>query len=115
MLLVIALLLLPIIKNVLHLDAKVKKWQPLPKSKDLGVLFKAAGTDKFSFHHYEQYYNEWLAPYQIKRGLKFLEIGTYEGKSLNAWRHYFTNASLILSLAYWVDMRSVRLSLVLVE
>jgi len=90
-----------------NLGFKFRSWPPLPVTNDLGVLFKAAGTDKFGKHHYEQYYNEWLAPYQNVSGLKFLEIGAHMGSSLNVWRHYFTKPSLILGLAYMVDMRTV--------
>jgi len=94
----------------LNLENKFEKFQPLPKTKDLGKLFTAARTDKFNTHHYEEYYNEWLAPYQNVKGLKLLELGAFKGNSLNVWRHFFGDASLILGLAYFVDMSTVRAS-----
>jgi hypothetical protein len=63
-------------------------------------LVNASGSDKFERHHFERYYTPWLEPYRHVPGLKILEIGARDGKSLTLWDKYFTNASLILGLAY---------------
>ena len=42
----------------------------------------------------------WFAPFQHKAGLKILEIGAQQGKSLHAWSRYFTDAAIIAGLAY---------------
>jgi len=84
------------------------KWKSLPATKDFGPLFEASGTDKFYYHHYEQYYNKWLLPYRDMKGVKLLELGVFRGESMNVWRHYFDNANLILGLAYGVDEQSLQ-------
>jgi hypothetical protein len=63
-------------------------------------LVNASGSDKYARHHYERYYTPWLEPYRHVPGLKILEIGARDGKSLTLWDKYFTNSSLIVGLAY---------------
>lgn len=60
----------------------------------------ASGSDKYSRHHYERYYERWLAPYRHKSGVVLLEIGAQYGRSLKMWSDYFVDPSLILGLAY---------------
>jgi hypothetical protein len=70
---------------------------PLPTFTHIAMV---SGSDKYSRHHYERYYTPWLEAYRHLPGLKILEIGARAGHSLKLWDDYFTNASLILGLAY---------------
>lgn len=69
----------------------------LPSFTELEI---ASGSDKYDRHHYERYYERWLAPYRQKSGASLLEIGAEHGRSLKMWSDYFTDPSLILGLAY---------------
>jgi hypothetical protein len=60
----------------------------------------ASGSDKYEKHHYERYYEPWLAPYRNKAGVKLLEIGAQDGKSLKLWSDYLTKPQMIMGLAY---------------
>jgi hypothetical protein len=71
------------------------------------TIFQASGTDKFSRHHYERYYDRWFAPFQDYPGLKLVEIGANQGHSLKSWSDYFSNASDILGVAYGESARGV--------
>jgi len=61
-------------------------------------------SDKLWRHHYERYYERWLASYRDIDNLRMVEIGAKEGASLGVWAKYFTNPSLILGLAYGASM-----------
>lgn len=64
-------------------------------------LLNESGSDKYDRHHYERYYERWLAPYRQKPGLRFLEIGADHGHSLRLWVSYFWNdPEIIVGLAY---------------
>lgn len=69
--------------------------------KSFTELLVESKSDKYSKHHYEKYYEKWLAPYRETRGLKLLEIGANEGHSLNLWSNYFDKEpEIIVGLAY---------------
>jgi len=57
-------------------------------------------SDKYERHHYEQYYAKWLEPYRSKPGVKVLELGARDGKSMQLWNEYFDDPSRIVGLAY---------------
>jgi hypothetical protein len=71
-----------------------------PVLPNLTSLFSKSGSDKYYRHHYERYYEPWLSTYRHTAGIKMLEIGAQQGKSLQVWDEYFTQPSLILGLAY---------------
>ena len=53
------------------------------------------GTDKSSSHHnYLNFYETFMAPLR-NSPITLLEIGVYQGASLNMWREYFPNAKVI--------------------
>jgi hypothetical protein len=66
----------------------------------MSEIMEKTGTDKLSTHHYEKYYETWFRSWREKPGLKFLEIGAEQGKSLALWAEYFDNPEVILGLAY---------------
>lgn len=47
--------------------------------------------------HYFYYYDKYFAKYR-NRPIKVLEIGVFEGGSLQMWRNYFGNESLIVGM-----------------
>jgi cephalosporin hydroxylase len=64
----------------------------------LDVIFDKYDTDKNSkFHNYTRQYEDLLASYRNKP-IKYLEIGVYNGGSINAFREYFNNAECLLGL-----------------
>ena len=64
----------------------------------LDVIFNKYDTDKNSkFHNYTRQYEDLLTSYRNKP-IKYLEIGVYNGGSINALREYFTNAECLLGL-----------------
>jgi hypothetical protein len=83
---------------------QVYRMPPLPTFTELLVK---SGSDKYRRHHYERYYETWLAPFRHQAGLKFLEIGAKKGKSLKLWSEYFTHPALILGLAYGTNSQGV--------
>jgi hypothetical protein len=60
----------------------------------LDILALKYGTDKSSSGHgYTAQYNKYFNSYQDK-DFKLLEIGVYDGSSINLWKEYFSKASL---------------------
>lgn len=73
----------------------------MSERKTFAELLIQSGSDKFFTHHYQRYYEKWLAPYRQKENLKLLEIGANEGHSLKVWASYFdNNPDSIVGLAY---------------
>lgn len=66
----------------------------------ISQILQSTKSDKFWRHHYEWYYDKWLAPYRDVKDLKILEIGARHGNSLKTWSRYFSSPKLILGLAY---------------
>lgn len=60
----------------------------------LSDLFNKHGTDKESYHHYSQFYEDLFASRRQEVG-RVLEIGVYQGASLLAWRDYFPDAIVV--------------------
>ena len=56
-------------------------------------LMKAAGTDKVWRHGYHRFYGTLLEPFRDKVGLKMLEIGVDDGRSMLPWIRFFANAA----------------------
>ncbi len=50
-------------------------------------------SDKGTVHSYIDVYAEVLAPYRLRPGLRFLEIGLFRGDSLRMWEAYFHQAA----------------------
>ncbi len=73
----------------------------------LTELLQRSLSDKYSRHHYEHYYERWLAPYRHKVNLSFLEIGADQGASMAFWSDYFTSPSQIVGLAYGISSEGV--------
>lgn len=69
----------------------------------IAEIFNSSGTDKLWRHGYHRYYHKILAPYREMNGLRMLEIGAKEGKSLHAWEKYFPNVAAIQGIAYRAD------------
>jgi SAM-dependent methyltransferase len=64
----------------------------------LDNIFDKYDTDKNSFfHNYTRQYEELLKNYRDKP-VKYLEIGVYNGGSLNAFREYFSNGECLVGL-----------------
>ena len=83
---------------------------PTPPSEELPSfteLLIQSKSDKYHRHHYEKFYEKWFAQYREKPSLKILEIGAEAGKSLDFWSNYFTDAALVLGLAYGVSSTGV--------
>jgi hypothetical protein len=76
-------------------------------SSSLTEVLKQSGSDKYSRHHYEHYYQKWLEPYRHQVNLSFLEIGADRGASMAFWSGYFTNPFQIVGLAYGPDSAGV--------
>jgi hypothetical protein len=66
----------------------------------ISQILQSTKSDKFWRHHYEWYYDKWLAPYRDVKDIKILEIGARHGNSLKTWSRYFSSPKLILGLAY---------------
>ncbi|KAL7527889.1 hypothetical protein ACHAWF_002341 [Thalassiosira exigua] len=71
-------------------------------------ILKESKSDKHWRHHYERYYDKWLAPYRDVPDLAMVEIGADSGASLKAWARYFTDPRLILGLAYGVSLENLQ-------
>jgi hypothetical protein len=52
------------------------------------------GTDKATYHHYTEFYHEHLNPRRAKINT-VLEIGVWDGHSLEMWRDYLPHAQII--------------------
>ena len=63
-------------------------------------LLKASGSDKWWMHHYERYYERWLAPLRAVQGIRLLEIGVESGHSMRFWSKFFTNADHVYGIGY---------------
>jgi hypothetical protein len=70
-------------------------------------ILVASGSDKYTRHHYERYYERWLEPLRDVRKLQLLEIGANQGHSLKLWSDYFTHAQSIVGLAYGEAAKNV--------
>jgi hypothetical protein len=70
-------------------------------------IFESTKTDKLSRHHYERYYESWLAPFRSKHGLIMAEIGAEQGRSLKAWAEYFDFPKRIVGVAYGESSQGV--------
>ena len=55
----------------------------------LGCIMYAHGTDKGWMHGYYRTYSKHLGEYRERDGLRFLEIGVFEGASIGVWEDYF--------------------------
>ena len=85
----------------LQLQERQQLQQQQPRRSFTDLLIES-GSDKYHRHHYEQYYERWLAEYRSKPGLRFLEIGARDGKSMKLWDSYFDDGTTesILGLGY---------------
>lgn len=64
-------------------------------SESLDALGLKYGTDKSSSHHdYLRFYETFMAPLRAS-SITILEIGVYQGASLQMWRDYFPNARIV--------------------
>ena len=64
----------------------------------LGNIFDKHNTDKnSSFHNYTRQYQSLLNDF-IEKPIKYLEIGVFNGGSINAFRELFQNSICILGL-----------------
>lgn len=57
-------------------------------------ILKKYNTDKGKEHTYGLFYDEIFNRFDRNSELNFLEIGTYQGESLRAWREFFPNAKI---------------------
>lgn len=57
------------------------------------ALSKKHYTDKFYFHGYHRFYEDFLSKY-INKKFNFLEIGMYYGESMRFWKDYFKLANI---------------------
>ena len=55
----------------------------------LGCIMYAHDTDKGWWHGYYRTYSKHLGEYRKRDGLRFLEIGVFDGASLRVWEDYF--------------------------
>jgi SAM-dependent methyltransferase len=61
----------------------------------LDKISKFYGTDKSSeIHNYCEKYEKYF-PFDRLEPIKILEIGVYDGQSLNTWKHYYPNSIVI--------------------
>jgi hypothetical protein len=92
-------------KNFQKNTSSAQQQTPLLPEADLTLTFaqlvRASGSDKYVKHHYEHYYEDWLAPYRYK-DTSFLEIGVKGGKSMQLWKSYFANPTKIIGLGYGI-------------
>jgi len=66
--------------------------------RSLDAIFDKYDTDKKScFHNYTRQYGDLLRNYK-DNPLKYLEIGVFNGGSINAFREYFNNAKCLVGL-----------------
>jgi 8-demethyl-8-alpha-L-rhamnosyltetracenomycin-C 2'-O-methyltransferase len=61
---------------------------------ELTALAERYGTDKWGWHRYTPVYDELLAPLR-PHALRVLELGVYQGASLQMWRDYFPQARVV--------------------
>lgn len=70
---------------------------------ELTALGLKYGTDKATYHQYTDFYHEHLAP-RKDAIRKVLEIGVWDGHSLEMWRDYFPQAT-IYGVDIWLHHR----------
>jgi SAM-dependent methyltransferase len=69
-----------------------------PKINQMDTIFSKYNTDKKSSeHNYTRNYETLLHPY-IHKNVRLLEIGVANGGSLQGWREYFRNSSVIVGV-----------------
>src|ERR1700733_2130778 len=61
------------------------------------AFFEAKGRPVHKWHHYLEIYERHLSPYKNKP-LFFLEIGVFDGGSLDMWRRYFGESATIVGI-----------------
>jgi len=83
---------------LLQTDKSQERMREGPKT--IKQIFQDTGTDKLFLHGYHRYYETQLAPYRDIDGLRLLEIGAKEGKSLGAWLQYFKNPAAVQGVSY---------------
>jgi len=59
----------------------------------LALIGQKHGSDKFTVHHYDPFYERHLAPF-AGRAASLLEIGVNKGASLRVWREYLPSARI---------------------
>lgn len=62
-------------------------------------VFMSTGTKKFSNHGYHRFYQEFFGQLTHAR-TRLLEIGAYNGQSLQSWKRIFPNNSTVFAIAY---------------
>jgi len=65
----------------------------------LKQLFDKFGSDKGYQHGYHRYYGPLLYPLK-EAGLRLVEVGVEEGRSVMAWLHYFDRPNHIYGIGY---------------
>lgn len=66
---------------------------------NLDYYFLKYNTDKSSKHHnYARQYDKILEPYRYNESFNYLEIGIFNGESLNAFREYFDKYDKIVGI-----------------
>ena len=65
----------------------------------LAFLLNQSGSDKVWQHGYQRYYEPVLGPLR-HFPVRFLEIGVEDGRSLAAWRQYFTRPAQLVGVGW---------------
>jgi hypothetical protein len=66
----------------------------------IALIMAKTGTDKLTRHAYDRYYDIYFNEFRHKKGLRILEIGAEQGKSIQLWSEYFTDPAAIHGIAY---------------
>ncbi len=62
------------------------------------LFFSHLGRSISKWTHYLPVYERYFAPFRERAALKFLEIGVFEGGSLELWRKYFGSEAIIFGI-----------------
>ena len=84
----------------LNKTAYLQSLYPLSRrNNELTFYFDQENTDKGpSIHNYGEYYHRYISSYRDLSTMNYLELGTLGGRSLRAFRHYFSNARYIVGI-----------------
>lgn len=69
---------------------------------EFAILCNKYLTDKVAHHGYERYYPRFIQHYKDIENASMLEIGVYDGRSLNIWSDYFPKAYI-----YGIDIDAI--------